>query len=105
MSFSFFCSFQLDWVTMTGRLLGPTTCLPHKDEGIPLSDMPKDTTSKLAGLFSTLNFCAERQAGKLSLPYLKSLGRLELENEPQVYQLSSRYSNHNAIAPVAAWPS
>ena len=42
----------------TGRLLGPTTCLPHKDGGIPLSASPKDTTSKLAGLFSTLSlFC------------------------------------------------
>ena len=29
------------------------TCLPHKDKGIPLSALPKDTTSELAGLFST----------------------------------------------------
>ena len=29
------------------------TCLPHKDGGIPLSALPKDTTSELAGLFST----------------------------------------------------
>ena len=29
------------------------TCLPHKGGGIPLSALPKDTTSKLAGLFST----------------------------------------------------
>ena len=44
--------------TTTGRLLVPTTCLPHKDGGIPLSALPKHTTSKLAGLFSTLSlFC------------------------------------------------
>ena len=29
------------------------TCLPHKGGGIPLSALPKDTTSELAGLFST----------------------------------------------------
>ena len=31
------------------------TCLPHKDGGIPLSALPKDTTSELAGLFSTIS--------------------------------------------------
>ena len=40
--------------TTTGRLLGLTTCLPHKDKGIPLSTLVKDNASKLAGLFSTL---------------------------------------------------
>ena len=45
---------------------GWATCRPHKDGGVPLSALPKDTTSKLAGLFSTLSlFYAERQAGKL----------------------------------------
>ena len=29
------------------------TCLSHKGGGIPLSALPKDTTSELAGLFST----------------------------------------------------
>ena len=29
------------------------TCLPHKGGGVPLSVLPKDTTSELAGLFST----------------------------------------------------
>ena len=51
--------------TTTGRLLGPTICLPHKDSGILLSVFPKDTTNKLAGLFSTPFLFAERQAGKL----------------------------------------
>ena len=35
--------------------LAPATCLPHKDGGIPLSALPKDTTRKLAGLFSTIS--------------------------------------------------
>ena len=47
-------------------LYGWAACLPHKGGGVPLSALPKDTTSKLAGLFSTLSlFYAERQAGKL----------------------------------------
>ena len=29
------------------------TCLPHKCGGVPLSALPKDTTSEVAGLFST----------------------------------------------------
>ena len=31
------------------------TCLPHEGRGIPLSALPKDTTSKLASLFSTVH--------------------------------------------------
>ena len=46
-----FASLQLDWATITDRLLGPATCLPHKDGTILLSVLPKDATSKLAGLF------------------------------------------------------
>ena len=57
--------FSLTGTTTTGGLLGPTTCLPHKDRGVPLSALPKDTTSKLASLFSTLFLFAERQARKL----------------------------------------
>ena len=41
---------------------GRATCLPHKGVGVPLSALPKDTTSKLAGLFSTL----ERRGRRLS---------------------------------------
>ena len=37
------CLFQGLWAT----------CLPHKGGGVPLSALPKDTTSELAGLFST----------------------------------------------------
>ena len=32
-----FASLQLDWATTMGRLLGPTTCLPHENRGILLS--------------------------------------------------------------------
>ena len=49
--------------------LALTTCLPHKGGGISLSALLKDTASKLAGLFSTLSLCAERQAGKLQIPF------------------------------------
>ena len=51
---------------------GRATCLPHKGGGVPLSALPKDTTSKLAGLFFTLSLLyAERQAGKLWIPFFK----------------------------------
>ena len=33
----------------------PAICLPHQDGEIPLSAFPNGTTSKLAGLFSTLS--------------------------------------------------
>ena len=48
-------AFSWTGATTTGRLLGPTTCLPHKNGSIPSSVLPKDATSKLAGLFSTLS--------------------------------------------------
>ena len=38
------------------RLGVAAICLPHQDGGIPLSAFPNGTTSKLAGLFSTLSF-------------------------------------------------
>ena len=57
--------FSLTGATTTLKMLVYITCLPHKDGGIPLNVLPKDTTSKLAGLFSTLSLFAERQAGKL----------------------------------------
>ena len=50
-----FASFQLDWATTTGRLLGSFTCLPHEDGGILLIVLPKDITSKLADLCSPLS--------------------------------------------------
>ena len=52
---------------------GYATCMPHKDGGVPLSVLHKDTTSKHAGLFSTLLtfFYAERQARKQWIPFFK----------------------------------
>ena len=37
-----------DWATTSGRLPDSATCIPHEDGGIPLSALPKDTTSKLS---------------------------------------------------------
>ena len=42
-------------------LAPPPVCV--KDGGIPFSALPKDTTSKLDGLLSTLSLCAERKRG------------------------------------------
>ena len=53
-------------VTNGERLFGSTACLPHKNVGISLSALPKDTTRKLAGLFSTPPFRVERQRRSLT---------------------------------------
>ena len=39
-----------DWATTKGKLLYPPS-LPHKDDDISLSTLPKNTTSELAGFF------------------------------------------------------
>ena len=45
----------------------PVTCLPHKDGAVPLSALPKDITSELAGLPSA-------KQGSYSYHFLKSFG-------------------------------
>ena len=47
------------------------TCLPHKGGGIPLSALPKDTTSELAGLFSTTSHKCRAPSRKLWIPFFK----------------------------------
>ena len=42
----------LAWELPFSRFLW-ATCFQHKGGGVPLSALPKDTTSELAGLFST----------------------------------------------------
>ena len=80
------------------RLVDPVcgvSCLPHNNGDIPLSALPEDTTSKLAGLFSTLYpFCAERHAWKLKIPFFKVFWYdLILEANP-------RYENCEADSPT-----
>ena len=53
------------------QVFGYTGATNRKDGGIPLNVLSKDTTSNLAGLFSTLFLFAERQAGELSIPFFK----------------------------------
>ena len=68
-----FASLQLDWGSTTGRLLGPTTCVPQKDGGIPLSVLPKD--KRQASLFSTLSlFLLSAKQGSCEYHFLKSFG-------------------------------
>ena len=57
------------------RQLGPATCLPNEDGRIPLSALPKDTTSKLAGLFSRSTDC---ETDAPITAWLKSLLRSRL---------------------------
>ena len=57
-------------IFMLGAKQGSCEYHFSKSFGVPLSALPKDTTSKLAGLFSTLSpFYAE--AGKLKMPFYK----------------------------------
>ena len=51
------------------------TCLPHKGGGDPLSTLPKDTTSELAGLFSTTSHkCRAPSREAVNNIFLKSFG-------------------------------
>ena len=47
------------------------TCLPHKGGGVPLSALPKDTTSELAGLFSTISHKCRAPSRELWIPFFK----------------------------------
>ena len=74
------------------------TCLPYKGRGIPLSALPKDTISELAGLFSTSSSkyrAPSREA--VDTIFLNLLVWLDMGNEPQVYRLRSGRSNHYTI--------
>ena len=101
------CAYRL-WVCLT-NLHATTgvdpvrgaTCLPHKDGGIPLTALPKDTASESSGLFSTL-FISDRAPSREAVKnifkvfwYHSTWG-----NEHQVYRLRTGRSNHYAIAPV-----
>ena len=95
------CSLSSFWGTTTGRLLTPTTCLPHEDGGIPFSALPKNTTSKLTGLFSTVSLlCRAPSKEAMNTTFKNFLVWLNLGNKPQVYRLQSGHSNHYAIALV-----
>jgi len=70
--YSFYLSRYLDQDTAKGLFWSSsqaTTCyyqsICSKVEAIPLSALPKDTTSELAGLSPHYPFNAERQTGKL----------------------------------------
>ena len=63
---------------------GRAICLPHKGGGIPLSALPKDTTSKLAGLFSTLFLLMlSAKQGSCEYHFLKSFGMTRLGMNPR----------------------
>ena len=56
------------------------TCWRRKDSGIPLRVLPKDTTSKLAGLFSTLSFfMLSTKQESFEYHFLKYFGMTRLE--------------------------
>ena len=69
--------------------------------GVPLSALPKDTTSELAGLFSTTSpKCRAPSREAVDTIFFSLLVWLDKGNEPQVYRLRSGRSNHYTIASV-----
>ena len=75
---------------------GHAICLPHKDEGIPLSALPKDTQQ------ASLPACSPHYPFFMLSAKQKTVNTifLSLLVEPQVYRLRSGRSNHYTIAPV-----
>ena len=85
------CHFRSAWAT----------CLPHKGVGVPLSALPKDTTSELAVLFSTISHkCRAPSREAIDTIFKSLLAWLDKGNEPLVYRLRSGRSNHNTVASV-----
>ena len=57
------------------------SCLPHKGGGVLLSALPKDTTSKLAALFSTISpKCRAPSREAVDTIFLKSFGMIRQGN-------------------------
>ena len=77
------------------------TCLSHKGGDVPLSALSKDTTSELAGLFSTTFLNTGHQAGKLWIRFLKIFWYDSTRGlNASSTNCESRRSNHHAIASV-----
>ena len=83
-----FASRYIHWATTMGRLLGPAICFPHKDGDIPLNVLPIDTTSKLAGLFSTLFlFALSTKQKSYDYHFLKSFDMTVLRSPTSLSRL------------------
>ena len=94
-SSALFGGLQLDWASTTCGRLAPSTCLPHKGGGMPLNALPKDTTSKLAGLFFTIiTFVLSAKLVSSEYYFLKSFGMTRLGVNKQVV-----YFNHHLLMP------
>ena len=61
--------------------------LPHKDGGVPLSNLPKNTTSELAGFFFTLPFPCWASSKEAVNAIFTVLGTTRHRNGTQDYQL------------------
>ena len=60
---------------MMGRLPDPTICLPHNNGGNLLSVLPKGTTRKVVGLFSTtITIVLSAKQGSCKYYFFKSFG-------------------------------
>ena len=57
---------------MTGRLLGPATCLPHKDGGVPLSALPKTQQASFPACSPHYPYVLSISKGSCEHHFLKS---------------------------------
>ena len=82
----------------------PAICLPHQDGVIPLSAFPNGTTSKHAGLFSTLSlqcWTSSREAVNTNFKVI-GLTRLGIKPESTAQEADALY--HSAIWAVTRCP-
>ena len=75
------------------------TCLPHKSGGVPLTALPKVTTSELAAVISTTSLgCRAPSREAVDTIFKDLLIWLDEGIKPQVYRLRRRCFNHGTIA-------
>ena len=89
--------------TATDKLFDRTTCLLHKNKGIPLSDLLKYKTNVFAGFF-TFPFFAHSVKREVANNVFKVFDTTRQWNLIELYRLQSGQSKHCFTAQVIALP-
>ena len=83
----------------------PVFCLPHQDEGIPLSAFSKAQQVNLPACSSHCPCNAERQAGKLQISILKSLVWPCSESNPSLQRIPHHATREKFLVVFDCAPS
>ena len=68
------------------RALDPTNCLPHKDDGTPLSAFPKEQIANIPAFSSDISFSTKRPSSRrLSRPSSLILNHSTIDSNPGGY--------------------